>query len=567
MCMYSQPSSKEARAAEREMERLMREENKRERMLAKQARLCAQYEALPLYDDFKRWAAGLFDVIAYLARFDDGHKKVYRAFCECGKSFEPSVRKSGVYVTCPHCGRQVRLRDVRRSSYWSDHKVVALLQRCEVGYMQRIFLVYKTTRFHEDCSAEIKIDFGEEQRDVIGADGFQHRKYFSYHQKRWSDEYVAGAGYLHGSGWCAWRAEDMPMDTYPGNIDDVLRGGKFQYSQLAAAAGHNKVNPFDYLRQYEQYPQVEMLYKAGLYKFALEFANKEVKNGHRRWADFTSPRDYGLVTKEDFVEAAAKNYGIAELLARKRIRGWEFSGDAEREEAIEFMLALNDNSDIDFEYQFISNRSLFRYWRSQAAEFMRESSIARANREKGIRYFLRDYSDYISDCINLQYDLHDTSVSQPKHFAAAHDRVTKIMVQLRREMREKELSAVHAVYERLHSLIEWTDGKMLVRMAKDNADLVREGKEMHHCVGGYGDRVGRGDCIIFFIRRAAEPDKVFYTVEIRPDLSCLHIVQCRGFRNNDRSPEERAEVDAFLKKYERWFNTRAVGDRPLQAAV
>ena len=231
------------------------------------------------------------------------------------------------------------------------------------------------------------------------------------------------------------------------------------------------------------------------------------------------------------------------------------------------MLALNENSDIDFEYQFISNRSLFRYWRSQAAEFMRESSIARANREKGIRYFLRDYSDYISDCINLQYDLHDTSVSQPKHFAAAHDRVTKIMVQLRREMREKELSAVHAVYERLHSLIEWTDGKMLVRMAKDNADLVREGKEMHHCVGGYGDRVGRGDCIIFFIRRAAEPDKVFYTVEIRPDLSCLHIVQCRGLRNNDRSPEERAEVDAFLKKYERWFNAREIGNRPLQAAV
>ena len=49
MCIYSQPSSKEARAAEREMERFMREENKRERMLAKQARLCAQYEALPLY--------------------------------------------------------------------------------------------------------------------------------------------------------------------------------------------------------------------------------------------------------------------------------------------------------------------------------------------------------------------------------------------------------------------------------------------------------------------------------------------------------------------------------------
>ena len=89
---------------------------------------------------------------------------------------------------------------------------------------------------------------------------------------------------------------------------------------------------------------------------------------------------------------------------------------------------------------------------------------------------------------------------------------------------------------------------------------------MQHCVGTYGRRVAEGQCFILFIRRAAEPDKAFYTVEIKPDLKKLQVVQCRGYRNNDRSPEEREEVNAFLAKYERWYNARPLGDHVPQLA-
>ena len=60
--------------------------------------------------------------------------------------------------------------------------------------------------------------------------------------------------------------------------------------------------------------------------------------------------------------------------------------------------------------------------------------------------------------------------------------------------------------------------------------------------------------------------KAFYTVEIKPDLKKLQVVQCRGYRNNDRSPEEREEVNAFLAKYERWYNARPLGDHVPQLA-
>lgn len=563
MCMYDHAprTPEERRAMKRELKEA-RERNRIERQRAKAARECAQWEALPLYNDFKTWAAGLFDVIAYMACIEEGSKKRYTAFCECGKTFEPPTRKSGTYVVCPHCGRRVRLRDVRRSSWWGDHKIVALLQKCSVGYMQRIFLVYKRSRFYKDGTATVEIDFEEEQRDVVGVDGFKDGRFLSYHQKRGTDWYIAGAGYVHGSGWCAWRAEDGPMETFPGNLGEVLAGGKFQYSQLAIAAAHQKVNPFDYLRRYENYPEVERLYKAGLYKFAWEYMTKHVERGRNAWAYLTSPKDYGLVTQGDFAEAAEKDYGIAELMARKRIRGWEFSDADEKAAAVAFMREVNWQQGDRFEYSFITNRSLFGYWREQ-----REGYRGRNQTEKyALQNFFVDYNDYVRCCIELRYDLTDTAISRPHNFQEMHDRVTSLVRDLRAKREAEKLKGVQAVYEQLHDLIEWTDGKLLVRMAHDAGDLIREGREMHHCVGTYGRRVADGMCFIFFIRRAEKPDKPFYTVEIKPDLKKLQVVQCRGYRNNDRSPEEREEVNAFLAKYERWYNARPLGDHVPQLA-
>ena len=563
MCMYDHAprTPEERRAMKRELKEA-RERNRIERQRAKAARECAQWEALPLYNDFKTWAAGLFDVIAYMACIEEGSKKRYTAFCECGKTFEPPTRKSGSYIVCPHCGRRVRLRDVRRSSWWSDQKIVALLQKCSVGYMQRIFLVYKRSRFYKDGMATVEIDFEEEQRDVVGVDGFKDGRFLSYHQKRGTDWYIAGAGYVHGSGWCAWRAEDGPMETFPGNLDEVLAGGKFQYSQLAIAAAHQKVNPFDYLRRYENYPEVERLYKAGLYKFAWEYMTKHVERGRNAWAYLTSPKDYGLVTQGDFAEAAGKDYGIAELMARKRIRGWEFSDADEKAAAVAFMREVNWQQGDRFEYSFITNRSLFGYWREQ-----REGYRGRNQTEEyALQNFFVDYNDYVRCCIELRYDLTDTAISRPHNFQEMHDRVTSLVRDLRAKREAEKLKGVQAVYEQLHDLIEWTDGKLLVRMAHDAGDLIREGREMQHCVGTYGRRVAEGMCFIFFIRRAEEPGKAFYTVEIKPDLKKLQVVQCRGYRNNDRSPEEREEVNAFLAKYERWYNARPLGDHVPQLA-
>ena len=249
-------------------------------------------------------------------------------------------------------------------------------------------------------------------------------------------------------------------------------------------------------------------------------------------------------------------------MARKRIRGWEFSDADEKAAAVAFMREVNWQQEDRFEYSFITNRSLFGYWREQ-----REGYRGRNQTEEyALQNFFVDYNDYVTCCIELRYDLTDTAISRPHNFQEMHDRVTSLVRDLRAKREAEKLKGVQAVYEQLHDLIEWTDGKLLVRMAHDAGDLIREGREMHHCVGTYGRRVAEGMCFIFFIRRAEEPDKPFYTVEIKPDLKTLQVVQCRGYRNSDRSAAERAEVDAFLAKYARWYNARPLGDHVPQLA-
>ena len=48
-------------------------------------------------------------------------------------------------------------------------------------------------------------------------------------------------------------------------------------------------------------------------------------------------------------------------------------------------------------------------------------------------------------------------------------------------------------------------------------DFVTEGDALRHCVGwnGYDDRVVEGDCVIAFIRKKTNPEKAFYTCDLR----------------------------------------------------
>lgn len=170
-------------------------------------------------------------------------------------------------------------------------------------------------------------------------------------------------------------------------------------------------------------------------------------------------------------------------------------------------------------------------------------------------YTLRDYR---RDAATAGWDLNDQSILWPKHLKRAHDRAAEAA----REKMEKE--SVTRFRERYKALSRYTaefDG-ILIRPCKTQTELTNEGKALHHCVAGYAKDVAAGKTAIFFIRRATEPEKPWYTLEL--DEKMLRVKQNRGEYNCDRTEE----VKQFEAKWLAWLRAGAKRDKngmPVQA--
>lgn len=149
-----------------------------------------------------------------------------------------------------------------------------------------------------------------------------------------------------------------------------------------------------------------------------------------------------------------------------------------------------------------------------------------------------DYSDYLSQCVQLKYNLHDTAISMPHDFMAMHTRLSE-MIKHNESQEARRKFKENTAYRRQ---LEFASGGLFIRQPNSMKEIVNEGKALHHCVGGYAQRHAFMKLHIMFIRRADKPDAPFYTVEV---TLLGEIKQVRGLRNCKTTPE----VDAFIEAY------------------
>ena len=140
----------------------------------------------------------------------------------------------------------------------------------------------------------------------------------------------------------------------------------------------------------------------------------------------------------------------------------------------------------------------------------------------------------------LHRDLNDSLVRWPRNLNTAHDQVME-------EQQARVNAELNAMFlERaaeLEPLSFELDG-LLIRPCQSEAELIREGKDLHHCVATYAKRHAEGKTAILFIRQVTEPDKPFFTLEF--DEKAKKVRQNRGLRNCDRTPEVKAFEKAWL---------------------
>ena len=167
------------------------------------------------------------------------------------------------------------------------------------------------------------------------------------------------------------------------------------------------------------------------------------------------------------------------------------------------------------------------------------------NKQKNIRATVEYLRDYYRLCDTLGIPV-DKDTRFPKDLVREHDRLTAEVNRRKAEIeKEEEVKRDALIRQRAAVLaaLASDNGVLMIRPVASLGELKDEGKQLHHCVASYAEKVASGKTDIFFIRKVKSPDKPFFTLELNEES--VRVVQNRGKGNCDRTPE----VEAFEKKW------------------
>lgn len=152
---------------------------------------------------------------------------------------------------------------------------------------------------------------------------------------------------------------------------------------------------------------------------------------------------------------------------------------------------------------------------------------------------IRAYADYLRDAEKLDMDFTDKHVLYPKDLYQAHQNTI-------RQVRYQENETLEVMYEkrRREKMVQrysFSAMGMKIVVPEVLSDLIEEGKVQHTCVGGYMERVAKGQTDVVFVRREEEPDTPYITVEIKDG----EIMQARRKNNDGLDEPGKAFMEAF----------------------
>lgn len=155
----------------------------------------------------------------------------------------------------------------------------------------------------------------------------------------------------------------------------------------------------------------------------------------------------------------------------------------------------------------------------------------------GASSVVRDWMDYKQECKKLNIDTSNMRVLYPKNLHTAHQNTSAQIKYAEDTVLNEKIKL------RVQELSKYYFGQngLIIRPAESSFELVEEGKALSHCVGRYSKDYAEGKTSILLIRRECEPDKPFYTMEVRGTV----IYQTRGLHNCTTTDEVQAFVNAF----------------------
>ena len=473
--------------------------------------------------DFEKWA--FTDAVPQYMYYEYG-KRIGLCTC-CGKHHELKEQpKYGKEGTCPGCKRKVQYRTYKKKGRIHDWEYAALIQKIQGGYVLRFFalnqLIEQGTRSYGGMSEKIRITYNEQwNRQAI----YSYHRYKTTNKIRWCNGYE----YLSAYGG---RKEEERCRLYPRNLRKILKGSKLEYSGMPEFARTGiEFYQQDFINKAKEYTGIEKLIKAEFYNLT----NSCISYGSRAPIDLYQKRVkkvlgltgeyYNLIRDKD---PTWREYEVTEQCQDVGIRAtWE---------QIQKMSQYARNFAIYMRHS--TPHKMLKYIEGLKSE----GPYAMRNQE------VNDYHDYLQLAAGLGYNLDDDWILYPKNLKERHDQLTEEQNERKAELEKesddkKDRKLKITIKRKGWTRYEMEIEQLLIRLPKCAHEIRKEGNAQHHCVATYMDRMVAGETCILFIRKKEEPDKSYYTVEVKDD----EVIQVRGKYNV--APSE--DVEEFMKIFKR----------------
>ena len=496
--------------------------------------------------------------------YDDMTKPVRICFCtSCRQAFE-GVR--GNYArgkmhhekaTCPMCGKTVEALAMYKYRYemhsletWMKAAVLrvqpdgALL--IEAGNARRTFNWdnlegtidwYPSKRYYLDRGT---VQMWEERVITWAPTGEKP-------ELKWTTRKTVSEPFAPNvMGYCDYHGE-YPLIGF----DRIYDSEKFKYCQMEDffhyeyAADLDQSAParwtIQFLAQYALHPQIEMAVKLGLSEAVRDLVQFGKENRRLLDWDAANMAAFLRLDKQDSKLFLRAGGSFEELkLWRETCRKlslkefWEIADAVGRPN----LPALRDCA------------------RLAAVDMTRAARYIRSLIPKCARYathtpgqLIQMWKDYLHMARQLNYDLKEETVVMPRDLQERHDAAAN---NIRLNASHEEMKRYKTRRRKLEQKYAFTMDGMSILIPVSSAEIVQEGKTLHHCVGGYAARHMEGKTTILFLRKQRTPGRSWLTIELAEERGLVKIRQIHGYRNENVSPRPK---EPPIERYRGWLET------------
>lgn len=445
---------------------------------------------------------------SYLFEIGKNHNIIIKTkdsfYCtNCQQTFSCGAKVKQIHK-CPYCKKKLMVRSNRLK--WLEYKDnIMMLDNCNGKLILRLFEM--KSEYNADRQ-EFEHSTVEYARKLVD-DGFRELRnerispgvtsFCVNHNKKENGNWRLYDGWWHGSLNYGYL--------YKNNLKEVLKGTDLEKSRL-----------WDVIREpYTRGYDIEaLLYQAhtSLFETLVELKLYNLAE----WAS-----DFQFYGKSSFYKIFGVSKDYYEFMKRYNITLKELEVlrqyPSKNIKEIRFLVKYaNSLEDIK---KYMSLGKFIEYFKSNRLE---DSEL---------------YLDYLEFAEKLGYDLKDKKYLFPKNLKEKHDEYEK---QVEVQEQEKLTKSISTRVEVLKKNIFKNNG-FIIFPAESVQAMIEESTQQHNCVRTYADRYAKGECDIYFMRKANKPTESLVTVEVVKNK----VVQKR-IKHNEETTEKQ---NKFLKAWER----------------